>query len=128
MKTHPMTTIAPEDTDKKKEVVINDDNPNPFLTAVRAYEVKNLKLATIFGVVVFIISMMEMIPKINQPPQWLDKVPCTFQSVFANFIKLISAADTTSSPPIFKPLANFSKNVASSAFHSPELAMFGTWF
>ena len=77
MKTHPMTTIAPEDTDKKKEVVINDDNPNPFLTAVRAYEVKNLKLATIFGVVVFIISMMEMIPKINQPPQWLDKVPCT---------------------------------------------------
>ena len=34
-----------------------------------------------------------MIPKINQPPQWLDKVPCTFQSVFANFIKLISAAD-----------------------------------
>ncbi len=54
MKTHPMTTM-----DKKKEVIINDDNPNPFLTAVRAYEVKNLKLATIFGVVVFIISMMD---------------------------------------------------------------------
>ena len=72
MKTHPMTTM-----DKKKEVVINDDNPNPFLTAVRAYEVKNLKLATIFGVVVFIISMMEMIPKINQQ-LILNKQSCCF--------------------------------------------------
>ena len=42
--------------------------------------------------------------------------------------ELISAAETTSSPLIFRPFANFSKKVASSAFHSPDPAILGTWF
>ena len=40
--------------------------------------------------------------------------------------ELISAADTTSSPLIFNPLANFSKKEASSDFHSPELGKLAT--
>lgn len=38
--------------------------------------------------------MTELVSKINQAPQWLDKVPCTFQSVFNDFVKLLSAAET----------------------------------
>ena len=47
-----------------------------------------------FLVVVFIIALTELVSKINTAPQWLDKVPCTFQSVFNDFVKLLSAAET----------------------------------
>ena len=40
----------------------------------------------------------------------------------------ISFAETISSPPIFKPFASLSKNVASSTFHSPEADILAIWF
>ena len=47
-----------------------------------------------FLVVAFVIALTELVSKINTAPQWLDKVPCTFQSVFNDFVKLLSAAET----------------------------------